>query len=83
MVYVVDFNSLKIVSLVDEQEWWIPLPGATGVNVCFREVAFPSWSEDGTKILVSLTPCLDQPSTDHNASEYNIWEVDVGARIGR
>lgn len=82
MAYVVDFNVLKLVS-PDGIEREIPLPGATGVNICFREVAFPSWSSDGTKILVSLSPCIDQPSSDHNAMEFDAWVVDVSSATGR
>ncbi|MBN1825295.1 MAG: PD40 domain-containing protein [Candidatus Eisenbacteria bacterium] len=78
LAYVVDGNSLKIVSTTEEnQEWWIPLPGATGINICYREVAHPSWSADGSHIVVSMSPCTDQPSSDHNAGQFEIWEVRV------
>lgn len=78
LVYVVDFNSLKVVSL-DGSARWIPLPGATGVNICFREAAYPSWSSDGTRLILSLTPCTDQPSSDYNAPEYGAWELEIGS----
>ena len=77
LVYVVDFTRLKLVSLVDYQVRWLPLPGATGVNVCYRQAAYPSWSDDGESLIISLTPCLDRPSTDNNAQEFGIWEIDV------
>jgi hypothetical protein len=61
----------------------IQLPGALGVNICFREVAFPSWSSDGSRIVVSLSPCTDDPSTDHNATEYDAWEVETAPFLPR
>ena len=63
-------------------EWWIPLPGATGINICYREAAFPAWSSDGTKIEISLSPCTDQPSTDSNSGEFDVGEVDVATFRG-
>ncbi|MFH1277400.1 MAG: hypothetical protein ABIK65_03365 [Candidatus Eisenbacteria bacterium] len=87
IAYVVDFNSLKLIARDGEGDWTvethIPLPGATGVNICYREVAFPAWSSDGTKILVSLSPCIDKPSSDNNGTEYDAWMVDVSTVTGR
>jgi hypothetical protein len=79
LAYVVDFAGLKIVNLSDGTFKWISLPGATGVNICYREAAYPSWSSDGSRIVLSLTPCTDQPSSDSNSPEHDAWEVDVGS----
>lgn len=79
LAYIVDFNTIKIASAAGE--WWIPLPGATGINICFREVAYPTWSADGSHLILSLSPCIDKPSSDHNAAEFECWEVDVSSFI--
>jgi hypothetical protein len=82
LAYVVDFDRLKIVG-PDGTSRSIRLPGAPGVNICFREAAFPSWSSDGSRIVVSVSPCTDQPSSDHNSTEYDVWEVETAPFLPR
>ncbi len=76
LAMIVNFELLGVIDVVTGEAWEIRLPGESGINICLREIAFPTWSPDGERIVVSLSPCTDRPSTDHNATEYNVWEVD-------
>lgn len=76
LAVVFDFTTLFVVDFFDSTLYRIPLPGEVGVNECIREIIAPTWSPDDLKIAISLTPCTDRPSTDGNAPEYHVWEVD-------
>lgn len=83
VAYIVDFRRLKVVSAVTGLTRWVPLPGATGINICFREAMHPCWSSDGGRLLLSLSPCIDQPSSDGSATEFDGWEVEIGPFLPR
>ena len=76
LAVILNFETLVVIDFAAENVWEVCLPGEAGINICDREIGFPSWSPDGKRILVSLSPCTDRPSSDHNATEFHIWEVD-------
>jgi len=77
LAVVVDFEILAVLDVITGEVWEIRIPAEAGINICTREIAYPAWSPDGSRILVSLSHCNDRPSSDHNATEYLMWEVDV------
>lgn len=84
LALIINFETLGVIDVTSGDAWEIRLPGEAGINVCLREIAFPTWSPDGKRILVSLSPCTDRPSSDNNATEFNVWEVDwERARVPR
>jgi hypothetical protein len=83
LAYIVDFRRLKVVSTTSGLSRWVSLPGATGINICFREAMHPCWSSDGARLLLSLSPCIDQPSSDGSATEFDGWEVEIGPFLPR
>ncbi len=76
LAVVADFTALFVLDFLTDTAYRVPLPGEIGVNECVREIISPKWSPDDSKIAISLTPCTDRPSSDGNAPEYQVWEVD-------